>query len=192
MDRLFGVAGRYDNAGGAAGMKVLTAAQMRAVDRQTIERGVPGIVLMENAGLSCWHRQSRRPASYSARTFPGAKDLPPWSRSDAHEADLLMADFPGAAAGAPLAAGGTGRRWRTDDRLVACSKIATLAATGRADSRPFRSAVRQFHAQRQLRSLLFEPHPAGSLLPGGLTPRRLIRFTGLCYRGECRCGQELE
>ena len=31
-------------------MKVLTAAEMRAVDRQTMERGIPGIVLMENAG----------------------------------------------------------------------------------------------------------------------------------------------
>jgi NAD(P)H-hydrate epimerase len=31
-------------------MKVLTTAQMRAVDRRTIELGVPGIVLMENAG----------------------------------------------------------------------------------------------------------------------------------------------
>jgi NAD(P)H-hydrate epimerase len=31
-------------------MKVLTAAQMAAVDRQTSELGVPGIVLMENAG----------------------------------------------------------------------------------------------------------------------------------------------
>ncbi|MGD0199226.1 MAG: NAD(P)H-hydrate dehydratase [Bryobacteraceae bacterium] len=31
-------------------MKVLTAAQMREVDRRTIERGVPGVVLMENAG----------------------------------------------------------------------------------------------------------------------------------------------
>ncbi len=31
-------------------MKVLTAAQMREVDRRTIEMGVPGIVLMENAG----------------------------------------------------------------------------------------------------------------------------------------------
>jgi ADP-dependent NAD(P)H-hydrate dehydratase / NAD(P)H-hydrate epimerase len=31
-------------------MKVLTAAQMREVDRRTIELGVPGIVLMENAG----------------------------------------------------------------------------------------------------------------------------------------------
>src|SRR5437870_2248515 len=31
-------------------MKVLTAAEMREVDRQTIERGIPGIVLMENAG----------------------------------------------------------------------------------------------------------------------------------------------
>jgi NAD(P)H-hydrate epimerase len=31
-------------------MKVLTAAQMREVDRRTIERGIPGIVLMENAG----------------------------------------------------------------------------------------------------------------------------------------------
>jgi NAD(P)H-hydrate epimerase len=31
-------------------MKVLTAAQMREVDRRTIEMGMPGIVLMENAG----------------------------------------------------------------------------------------------------------------------------------------------
>ncbi|MDX2151572.1 MAG: NAD(P)H-hydrate dehydratase [Bryobacteraceae bacterium] len=31
-------------------MKVLTAEQMRAVDRRTIELGIPGIVLMENAG----------------------------------------------------------------------------------------------------------------------------------------------
>ncbi|MCU1239235.1 MAG: carbohydrate kinase, YjeF related protein [Candidatus Solibacter sp.] len=32
-------------------MKVLTAAEMREVDRLTIEAGIPGIVLMENAGL---------------------------------------------------------------------------------------------------------------------------------------------
>ena len=32
-------------------MKVLTAAQMREVDRRTIERGIPGLILMENAGL---------------------------------------------------------------------------------------------------------------------------------------------
>ncbi|HZT28304.1 MAG TPA: NAD(P)H-hydrate dehydratase [Bryobacteraceae bacterium] len=31
-------------------MKILTAAQMREVDRRTIERGIPGLVLMENAG----------------------------------------------------------------------------------------------------------------------------------------------
>jgi NAD(P)H-hydrate epimerase len=31
-------------------MKVLTAAQMREVDRRTAEAGIPGIVLMENAG----------------------------------------------------------------------------------------------------------------------------------------------
>ncbi len=31
-------------------MKVLSAAQMREVDRRTIESGIPGIVLMENAG----------------------------------------------------------------------------------------------------------------------------------------------
>jgi len=31
-------------------MKVLTAAQMREVDRRTIEMGIPGLVLMENAG----------------------------------------------------------------------------------------------------------------------------------------------
>ena len=30
-------------------MKVLTAAEMREVDRQTIALGIPGIVLMENA-----------------------------------------------------------------------------------------------------------------------------------------------
>ena len=31
-------------------MKVLTTAQMREVDRRTIESGIPGIILMENAG----------------------------------------------------------------------------------------------------------------------------------------------
>ena len=32
-------------------MKVLTAAQMQAVDRRTIDEiGIPGVVLMENAG----------------------------------------------------------------------------------------------------------------------------------------------
>jgi hydroxyethylthiazole kinase-like uncharacterized protein yjeF len=31
-------------------MKVLTAAQMRAVDQRTMELGIPGLVLMENAG----------------------------------------------------------------------------------------------------------------------------------------------
>src|SRR4051812_12322689 len=30
-------------------MKVLTAAEMRDVDRRTVELGIPGIVLMENA-----------------------------------------------------------------------------------------------------------------------------------------------
>ncbi len=32
-------------------MKILTAAQMREVDRQTIAAGIPGIILMENAGI---------------------------------------------------------------------------------------------------------------------------------------------
>ena len=31
-------------------MKILTAAEMREVDRRTVEAGIPGIVLMENAG----------------------------------------------------------------------------------------------------------------------------------------------
>ncbi|MFL6351653.1 MAG: NAD(P)H-hydrate dehydratase [Bryobacteraceae bacterium] len=31
-------------------MKILTAAEMREVDRLTIERGIPGVILMENAG----------------------------------------------------------------------------------------------------------------------------------------------
>ena len=44
------IVGRYDHAGGEAPMKVLTAAQMREVDRRTIEMGIPGLVLMENAG----------------------------------------------------------------------------------------------------------------------------------------------
>ena len=45
------LSGRHDHAGGAQrDMKVLTAAQMREVDRRTIEMGVPGVVLMENAG----------------------------------------------------------------------------------------------------------------------------------------------
>ena len=35
---------------GAVLLKILTAAQMRQVDRLTIERGIPGLVLMENAG----------------------------------------------------------------------------------------------------------------------------------------------
>ena len=30
-------------------MKVLTVAQMNAVDRATVERGIPEIILMENA-----------------------------------------------------------------------------------------------------------------------------------------------
>ncbi len=42
-------------------MKVLTAEQMRAVDRQTIESGIPGIVLMENAG--------QRVVEFLAETF---------------------------------------------------------------------------------------------------------------------------
>src|SRR5262245_27286027 len=43
-------------------MKVLTAAQMREVDRRTIEMGIPGIVLMENAG--------HRVVEFLAEAFP--------------------------------------------------------------------------------------------------------------------------
>jgi len=31
------------------GMKILTAAEMREVDRLTIDRGIPGLILMESA-----------------------------------------------------------------------------------------------------------------------------------------------
>jgi len=50
MDGLLRVAGRYDHGDRPAHMKVLTAERMREVDRATIELGIPGIVLMENAG----------------------------------------------------------------------------------------------------------------------------------------------
>lgn len=42
-------------------MKVLTAAQMREVDRRTMELGIPGPILMENAGM--------RVAEFLQRTF---------------------------------------------------------------------------------------------------------------------------
>jgi ADP-dependent NAD(P)H-hydrate dehydratase / NAD(P)H-hydrate epimerase len=48
-------------------MKVLTAAQMREVDRLTIERGIPGIILMENAGLRVMEFLARRFAPLSAQ-----------------------------------------------------------------------------------------------------------------------------
>lgn len=41
-------------------MKILTAAEMRAVDRRTIEAGIPGIVLMENAGCRVVEFLARR------------------------------------------------------------------------------------------------------------------------------------
>src|SRR5437016_12005912 len=41
-------------------MKVLTAAEMREVDRRTIERGIPGIVLMENAAHRVVEAMERR------------------------------------------------------------------------------------------------------------------------------------
>ncbi len=43
-------------------MKVLTAAEMQSVDRRTIELGIPGIVLMENAG--------HRVVEFLAEKFP--------------------------------------------------------------------------------------------------------------------------
>jgi NAD(P)H-hydrate epimerase len=46
-------------------MKVLTAAQMREVDRLTIEAGIPGIVLMENAGHRVWEFLAERFAPLS-------------------------------------------------------------------------------------------------------------------------------
>lgn len=49
-------------------MKLLTTAQMRELDRQAIEDlGVPGVVLMENAGRGAAERLSRR----YAELFPG-------------------------------------------------------------------------------------------------------------------------
>ena len=41
-------------------MKILTAAQMREVDHRTIEAGIPGLVLMENAGHRVLEAMERR------------------------------------------------------------------------------------------------------------------------------------
>ena len=44
-------------------MQLTSAAQMRELDRQTIEEiGLPGMVLMENAGRAAEARPSRPPA----------------------------------------------------------------------------------------------------------------------------------
>jgi ADP-dependent NAD(P)H-hydrate dehydratase / NAD(P)H-hydrate epimerase len=48
-------------------MKVLTAAQMREVDRRTIELGIPGLVLMENAGHRVVEFLARRFAPLSGQ-----------------------------------------------------------------------------------------------------------------------------
>jgi NAD(P)H-hydrate epimerase len=48
-------------------MKVLTAAQMREVDRRTSEMGIPGIVLMENAGHRMVEFLAERCAPLSAQ-----------------------------------------------------------------------------------------------------------------------------
>jgi NAD(P)H-hydrate epimerase len=48
-------------------MKVLTAAQMREVDRRTVEAGIPGVVLMENAGHRVVEFLERRFAPLSAQ-----------------------------------------------------------------------------------------------------------------------------
>ncbi len=47
-------------------MKILTAAEMREVDRLTIERGIPGLILMENAGS--------RVADFLRETFAPLED----------------------------------------------------------------------------------------------------------------------
>jgi len=48
-------------------MKVLTAQEMREVDRRAIELGIPGIVLMENAGLRVFEFLAERFAPLSRR-----------------------------------------------------------------------------------------------------------------------------
>ncbi len=50
-------------------MKVLTAAEMREVDRSTIELGIPGIVLMENAAHRVVEAMAERFAPLSSQRF---------------------------------------------------------------------------------------------------------------------------
>ncbi len=63
-------------------MKVLTAAQMREVDRRTIESGIPGVVLMENAG----HRVVELLAKLVGQPFVAAAALPRGVPAAAQEA----------------------------------------------------------------------------------------------------------
>ena len=48
-------------------MKVLTAAQMREVDRLTMERGIPGLILMENAAMGVVELMAKRLGPLSAQ-----------------------------------------------------------------------------------------------------------------------------
>ena len=72
MDRLFGITGRYDHGGGKKNMKVLTATQMREVDRQTVQAGIPSIILMENAANRVVEFLAERFAPAFRATYRGA------------------------------------------------------------------------------------------------------------------------
>jgi NAD(P)H-hydrate epimerase len=69
-------------------MKVLTAVQMREVDRRTIEAGIPGIVLMENAGHRVLEAMERSVALLAGQASPATRGGGP---------DQLLADACGSA-----------------------------------------------------------------------------------------------
>ncbi len=58
-------------------MKVLTASEMREVDRRTIESGIPGLILMENAGVRVVDvlRETFAPLSNSESLWFAAKAI---------------------------------------------------------------------------------------------------------------------
>jgi hypothetical protein len=80
MEGIERIAGRDDDGCGPPRMKVLTAAEMREIDRRSMGAGVRGVVLMENAG----HRE---PDELISRTMEAVVK---WTGSSELQDDMTM------------------------------------------------------------------------------------------------------